>query len=825
MASSSSPSAGSLPPEVVLAIQRVLEVNAEDPLETLSEFSPVDTLNTLFPDEKSLLEVKRIQDRLKEDQHALQTEINNLQLELRRNQDPHRMQIIQELIAELFSQMNRIREKATESEAIVRDITKDIQVLDLAKQNLILSITALKRFQMLVNALGQLDTLIKSRNYTEISQTLAAVKEFAAVFKTYMAVDKIAAVWKRMQELQGTIRAILDEDFDAFFIQDPARAVKPSLITEGCAVVDVIGLDYRYHLIERYCSIELKVYRRIFRASDEAGQLDNISRRFAWFRRMLAVHEEDHARVFPADWKVGYQLCVKFAEITRDDIAAALNKAAPTLTVTLLLESLQQTLDFEAGLGRKYGIPFTDLAKTPISPQAMKTISSVFEPHMGVFVDAQDKAISDMLSAYRGAKSRPSLESSSEDDTTSLVLPSSTEIFYFYRQTLDQCAKYSSGSTLFDLCSLQKKWLRIYAEDVLIASMKRPAERKSSEGRLNLAELRNTCILLNTADYCQATSLELEDKVKEKIDEEYRSRVTLQPERDQFFSIVSTAIALQLRELEVACDTPLTTMMRTSWANLEHVSGPSAYIPDLIKGIESVVEVVREQIQQKKYLRNFYDKAVSLIITRFTNALVKSRPLKETGAEQVLIDLQELRNCLIKLPGSAEGSASTSLRLGATRYSRNVAKGTSHLETLLKVIVTPADPAEGFVLNYTLQIGDSSFSNFQKILDLKGTPRAEQNALLDTFLTVTSKKDDLQATSFLSALDMDPSTSSQIATTLGSPSGRPTLPNLLSDTSLFGSPPLSGADSPRPGESKREVFSDLRRLMSFAVRRERDGGT
>lgn len=45
--------------------------------------------------------------------------------------------------------MNRIREKASESEAIVRDITKDIQVLDLAKKNILQSVTALKRFQML----------------------------------------------------------------------------------------------------------------------------------------------------------------------------------------------------------------------------------------------------------------------------------------------------------------------------------------------------------------------------------------------------------------------------------------------------------------------------------------------------------------------------------------------------------------------------------------------------------------------------------------------------------------------------------------------------
>ena len=45
--------------------------------------------------------------------------------------------------------MSLIREKATESEAVVKDITKDIQVLDLAKKNLITSMTMMKRLQML----------------------------------------------------------------------------------------------------------------------------------------------------------------------------------------------------------------------------------------------------------------------------------------------------------------------------------------------------------------------------------------------------------------------------------------------------------------------------------------------------------------------------------------------------------------------------------------------------------------------------------------------------------------------------------------------------
>ena len=48
-----------------------------------------------------------------------------------------------------MSQMSRIREQATESEAVVRNITKDIQRLDLAKKNLMTSMTFLKRLQML----------------------------------------------------------------------------------------------------------------------------------------------------------------------------------------------------------------------------------------------------------------------------------------------------------------------------------------------------------------------------------------------------------------------------------------------------------------------------------------------------------------------------------------------------------------------------------------------------------------------------------------------------------------------------------------------------
>lgn len=137
------------------------------------------------------------------------------------------------------------------------------------------------------------------------------------------------------------------------------------------------------------------------------------------------------------------------------------------------------------------------------------------------------------------------------------------------------------------------------------------------------------------------------------------------------------------------------------------------------------------------------------------------------------------------------------------------------------------DPAEGFILNYTLVIGDASFSNFQKILDLKGTPKATQNDLLDSFLTITSTKTELDSTSFLSSLDMDPG---QVATLTSPGSSRVSL--LAGGTAgesilaALSPPPLAGAPSsgsetpPKDPSLRREVFSDFKRFVSFGLRRE-----
>ena len=49
------------------------------------------------------------------------------------------------------------------------------------------------------------------------------------------------------------------------------------------------------------------------------------------------------------------------------------------------------------------------------------------------------------------------------DQPVPTVLPSSTELFYFYGQTLEQCGKYTTGESMKRLSKIFAKWLKTYS--------------------------------------------------------------------------------------------------------------------------------------------------------------------------------------------------------------------------------------------------------------------------------------------------------------------------------------------------------------------------
>lgn len=78
---------------------------------------------------------------------------------------------------------------------------------------------------------------------------------------------------------------------------------------------------------------------------------------------------------------------------------------------------------------------------------------------------------------------------------------------------------------------------------------------------------------------------------------------------DIFDSIIFTAISSLLKELEAIVDGPLLSLQRMPWTVPETVSGESHYVASLTQAVQDMVNVVQERVEQKKYLRIFFDKA------------------------------------------------------------------------------------------------------------------------------------------------------------------------------------------------------------------------
>jgi hypothetical protein len=133
-------------------------------------------------------------------------------------------------------------------------------------------------------------------------------------FKSYRSVDQIAHLSRSISTLKQSLETQITEDFHSTFPTPPPT--QTATLHESCLVIDVLGDEARDRLVNWYCNLQLKEYRNVFR-NEEAGGLDNISRRYAWLRRILGGYDEDHAAVFPVHWKVNEVLCRAFCDTTR----------------------------------------------------------------------------------------------------------------------------------------------------------------------------------------------------------------------------------------------------------------------------------------------------------------------------------------------------------------------------------------------------------------------------------------------------------------------------------------------------------------------------
>jgi len=677
--------------------------------------------------------VRKTSKALRNHQHELDKDIAVL-VRQQSTSDADSVKRIQEAkadLAELFQKVEGVRERAIRTEETITEMTADIKRLDNTKRNLTLSMTALKRLQMLTTAYEQLRALSSSRQYRECAHLLQAVIQLMAHFKSYRSIDQIAALSRNVADLQRELLEQVCEDFEITFAKSEVGQ-RRGMLAEACLVMDALGENARSRIITWYCNTQLREYRQVFRGSEEAGSLDNISKRYSWFRRMLKTYDEEHATIFPINWRVNEMLANAFCESTREDFKGILSRSirredGQSLNIDVLLNCLQETLDFEHNLERR----FTNASRASMdtlssnddkSPVFSQAISEAFEPYLSVWVEAQDKQLSAMIPLFRQQPPKPP----DEDFSPQMVIPSSTNLFSFYRQILAQCAKLSTGARLVELTKVFAKYLDQYAQQILLFYI---SERPSGQTPSKTPQIEDIVLVLNTADYCFNTCTQLEEKIKSRIDEGLKSNIDLQSQADTFMGIASATVRALVHRVEVDIEPTWREMRNTGWSKMESVGDQSSYVAELLRRIKTRAAEILAMLHKPQYARAFCDNVVELIANAYLSNIFQCKPISEVGAEQMLLDSYVLKKGFEELLiiASPQGTAPPA------GYVKRVAQSMSKLDPILKTLQVRPSPPEALVQAYLIHIADRSDTNFRKILELKGIRKQDQGHLLELF--------------------------------------------------------------------------------------------
>lgn len=86
--------------------------------------------------------------------------------------------------------------------------------------------------------------------------------------------------------------------------------------------------------------------------------LEQVDRRWSWFKRLLKYIELKFGTIFPAHWRLPLRLCLEFAARTKLHLQEMLTEmeSQDRMDVHALLKALQSALRFESEMSDKFNL-------------------------------------------------------------------------------------------------------------------------------------------------------------------------------------------------------------------------------------------------------------------------------------------------------------------------------------------------------------------------------------------------------------------------------------------------------------------------------------
>jgi hypothetical protein len=620
------------------------------------------------------------------------------------------------------------------------------------------------------------------------------------------------------------------------------------VLADGCLLLDALGSDSRFSFVKNLCADLLEPYTQLFAptpneaktqaransfkigASPSSAEdkdpncLDQVERRFAWYRRLLRDVDDKFPHVFPSYWNFHYSLTHYFLEETKVHYFALLEgpcRDADSANATILLKALQKTILFEkemmVWLQREYdtvfnaissgekvaapspvkggddGLEFDDMgnAAPTYSPEGIKIRyerqkkeqekgggeqaalaaldegrapaeqvpvdplvgvgSSAFDDYLAPYIELEEQSMDEQLVA--------SLDDRAVDARGELpVFTSSTNLFVYIKGSITRCTALTKGRAFFLLYQAFQEALQKYA--TVLSGKLPPAVSggPSVVGGLNIAGVygkqdstpasnatyrippggeTTVSNVISTCEYCADTVEALEDLIRDTIDEDYQARIDMTDQQEAFHDVIAKSVRVLVSGLQYRIDGAIKEMSNINWSSFDMVGEESTYVRSIHEEVEPFVTSIRELIPTS-YFRSFCDKFAMAFTDGYYDALIRLKRISEQGAQQLLLDVYNIKTLLMKLPVLERGSSIVSPKkpgaagstIAPAMYTKMVTKQFRRIETLLKLVSTPN---ELLIDVFKVQWVGGSALDLQSVMTLKGMNRPAQAAMLEKF--------------------------------------------------------------------------------------------
>lgn len=651
--------------------------------------------------------------------------------------------------------------------------------------------------------------LANEHQYREVANLLDAVKQFMSHFEKYKHIPVISDLNKRIASIHRSlishIRIIFKEVAEKIDTVADTEILLADLpggvrtLADACSVIDALGHQVRREFFEDFVRSQLVSYDNLFGHGKQHFALDQVERRWAWFKRLLKYIDSKFATIFPSHWRLPLRLCLEFVERTKMHLILLLTEEENNdqSDVQQLVKALQSALRFEQEMAERFNllhelkqsreneelaarqrvteletqkrlkkesklmyIPtdhdaenkeeetesgFLGLAHAAISGG----ISGVFDKFLGAYVTlvrqnldetvhrlVQDEEASSSMASNENDDSSSSSTTNRVEGHNGKVYSSATGMFVFVKNSIKQCIALSNGHTFLLLAEEFQAVMQHYA-DILKARC--PPETSSQPLGYRLApnmEIQ-VSLIINTAEYCAEVAPQLKQMIAAKIIPSLANKIDYAEVEDQYLDLVAHGVKVLVYGLLDRLEPSFRTLMNMNWASFANVGEESAYLLSMNHVLVDAIPKVKRALSTS-YFQNFCTKLATEILSRFQDSIIKSKRISDMATQQLLLDTYSLKTLLLALPSLNPAEPLNKAPPPNPVYAKLIAGKAAHIEMMLKLVGTPE---EMLVERFRMLWPDGQMADLQMLMALKGTKRNDQQVILEMFgLSKTSNK-------------------------------------------------------------------------------------